>query len=99
MYAIELNAVSKAYENTVALDQVALKIAQGEVHALIGENGAGKTTVVKILSGLTQPDSGSISIMGGISRFRSPIESYRSGIQTVYQEISLIPYLTVMQNM
>jgi ribose transport system ATP-binding protein len=69
------------------------------VHALIGENGAGKTTVVKILSGLTQPDAGSISIMGEVARFRNPRDSYYSGIQTVYQEISLIPYLTVMQNM
>lgn len=99
MNAIELNAISKAYENTVALDQVTLKIPQGEVHALIGENGAGKTTVVKILSGLTQPDAGSMSIMGKAARFRNPSESYHTGIQTVYQEISLIPFLTVMQNM
>ncbi len=99
MFAIELNAISKAYENTVALEQVTLKIPQGEVHALVGENGAGKTTVVKILSGLTQPDAGSISIMGEAARFRNPREAYQAGIHTVYQEISLIPYLTVMQNM
>ncbi len=99
MIAIELNSVSKAYENTIALDKASLKISQGEVHALVGENGAGKTTVVKILSGLTQPDAGSISIRGTAARFRNAQESHRSGIQTVYQEISLIPYLTVAQNM
>ena len=62
--AVEVSGIRKTYGATVALDGASLRVASGTVHALLGENGAGKSTMVKILSGLVQPDSGEISISG-----------------------------------
>jgi ribose transport system ATP-binding protein len=97
--AIELVSTSKRYEATVALDGVSMSVHQGEIHALLGENGAGKSTIVKIMGGLVQADSGTIKVFGAPAKLSSPQAAHRLGIQTAYQEISLIPDLTVSQNM
>ena len=97
--AIETIGLVKAFGATIALQDMSFTIPQGEVHALLGENGAGKSTLVKILSGLTRPDGGEIRLFGEPVHIARPRDSHRLGIQTAYQEISLIRDLTVVQNM
>ena len=89
----------KAYGATVAVDDASFSIARGAVHALLGENGAGKSTIVKLLSGLTQPDSGGLRLFGEAVRFASPRDSQARGIQTAFQEMTLVNDLTVLDNM
>lgn len=96
--AIVAEGLRKSYGSTVALDDVSLEIPPGHVHALLGENGAGKSTVVKLLSGLIRPDHGRIAIFGQIAALRSPRDAHRLGIQTAFQELTLIPDLTVWEN-
>lgn len=88
----------KVYPGTVALDDVSMTFEAGRVSALLGKNGAGKSTLVKILSGAVKPTSGQVLIDGRQARFRSPGEAFNEGIATVYQELSLIPELTVGEN-
>ena len=97
--AFEVVGLRKHFGATVALDDVSLAVRPGDVHALLGENGAGKSTLVKILSGLIRPDAGEISLFGESARLGGPRAAHRGGIQTAYQEISLIKDLTVTQNM
>lgn len=97
--AIELIGLTKRYDATIALNDVSLQVASGSVHALLGENGAGKSTAVKILSGLVRPDSGKIRVLSQQVDFRAPLDSHRAGIQTAFQEMTLIPDLDVAQNM
>ena len=97
--AFEVVGLRKHFGATVALDDVSLAVRPGDVHALLGENGAGKSTLVKILSGLIRPDAGDISLFGESARLGGPRAAHRGGIQTAYQEISLIKDLTVTQNM
>jgi ribose transport system ATP-binding protein len=91
-------ALRKEYPGTVALDDVSVSLAGGQVHALVGKNGAGKSTLVKIFAGSVQPTSGKLLVDGREARLRSPIEAFRAGIATVYQELSLVPSLTVAEN-
>ena len=97
--AFEVVGLRKHFGATIALDDVSLAVGSGDVHALLGENGAGKSTLVKILSGLIRPDAGDIFLFGEPARLGDPRAAHRSGIQTAYQEISLIKDLTVTQNM
>jgi ribose transport system ATP-binding protein len=97
--AIDIANVRKAYGATVALDDVSLSIRAGTVHALLGENGAGKSTIVKVLSGLVTPDQGSIEVFGQRAQLSSPREAHRLGIQTAFQEMTLVRNLTVLDNM
>jgi ribose transport system ATP-binding protein len=97
--AISVENVRKVYGATVAVDDASFSIARGAVHALLGENGAGKSTVVKLLSGLAQPDSGGFRIFGHAARFASPREAQALGIQTAFQEMTLVDNLTVLDNM
>lgn len=97
--AIEILGLNKAFGATVALQDVSFAIPRGQVHALLGENGAGKSTLVKILSGLNRLDTGEIKLFGEMVRIGNPRDSHRLGIQTAYQEISLVSDLTVIQNM
>jgi ribose transport system ATP-binding protein len=97
--AIEVDRIRKAYGPTVALDDVSVTIEAGHVHALLGENGAGKSTFVKLLSGLEQPDRGSLKIFGETVELTSPRAAHRTGIQTAFQEMTLISDLTVLDNM
>ena len=97
--AISVERVRKAYGATIAVDDASFSVAQGAVHALLGENGAGKSTIVKLLSGLTQPDSGGLRLFGAPVRFASPRDSQARGIQTAFQEMTLVNDLTVLDNM
>lgn len=96
---MELVGLRKSYGNTVALDGAALTLRAGEVCGLIGENGAGKSTLVRILSGLAQPDSGTITLDGVEVVLPSPARARRLGIATVFQELSLVPDLSVGENL
>jgi ribose transport system ATP-binding protein len=98
-WALDLSNVTKRFGATVALDNASFRVRRGAVHALLGENGAGKSTTVKLLSGLIQPDTGSISIMGRGVTMRSPKDAHRAGVQTAFQEMTLVPDLTVAQNL
>lgn len=97
--AVELAGITKRFDATIALNDVSLAIRAGSVHALLGENGAGKSTVVKMLAGLLRPDAGTILVNGRPARLDSPLDSHRLGIQTAFQEMTLVRDLTVAQNM
>ena len=97
--AISVRELTKRFGATVALDAASFDVRRGEVHALLGENGAGKSTAVKILSGLLQPDSGELAIFGETTPIRDPRRAHRLGIQTAFQEMTLVPDLTVTQNL
>jgi ribose transport system ATP-binding protein len=97
--AIGIDSVSKAFGATKAIDSVSFEVARGAVHALLGENGAGKSTTMKLLSGLLSPDEGSIEVNGKRQVLRSPLDAQRCGIQTAFQELTLIDDLTVLENM
>jgi ribose transport system ATP-binding protein len=97
--ALELVGITKRYGATVGLDGASFRVRPGDVHALLGENGAGKSTVVKLLNGLLRPDAGEIRVGGTATAIHSPREAHRLGIQTAFQEISLLPNLSVSQNL
>jgi ribose transport system ATP-binding protein len=90
--------ISKAFAGVHALDKVGLQVRAGEVHALLGENGAGKSTLVKVISGVLRPDEGEVLFRGEPFRPADPDESSRRGVGVVFQELPLIPDLTVMEN-
>lgn len=96
--AISLTHVSKRYGATIALTEASFRVEVGTTHALLGENGAGKSTLVKILSGLVRPDGGEIAFFGAPVRLGSRADSSRLGLEVAFQEIPLIPDLTVAQN-
>jgi ribose transport system ATP-binding protein len=97
--AVVVAHLSKRFEATVALEDVSLSIGRGEVRAVVGENGAGKSTLVKILSGLVLPDLGEVRVGETQLSFGSPKRSHSAGIQTAFQELTLVENLTVTQNM
>ena len=96
--SLETSCIRKEYAGTVALDDVSVRFEGGKVSALLGKNGAGKSTLVKILAGTVQPTSGQILINGSPIELKSAGDSFRQGIATVYQELSLVPELTVAEN-
>jgi len=95
---VSLHGVTKRFGSLTALAGVDLEVRAGEILALLGENGAGKTTLTKILYGLYQPDDGVVRVAGGPVAFRSPADSIASGIGLVTQHFSLVPSLTVVEN-
>jgi ABC-type uncharacterized transport system ATPase subunit len=96
---LELREVTKRYANgTLANDRVSLSVERGEIHAVVGENGAGKSTVMKLLYGLEQPSSGDIRLEGASVRFREPREAIAAGIGLVPQHIELVPSFSVAEN-
>ena len=97
--AIETRELRKAFGATVAVDGVSFAVRAGSVHALLGENGAGKSTVVKLLSGLVAPDAGSIEVFGHSARIDAPRAAHALGIQTAFQEMTLVRDMTVLDNM
>ncbi|MCE7521044.1 sugar ABC transporter ATP-binding protein [Halomonas sp. ATBC28] len=96
---IEVQGLTKAYGPTLANSDVTFKVAPGSAHALLGENGAGKSTTMKLLSGLIRPDSGEIRIHGQLVTLNNARDAHARGIQTAFQELTLIPDLTVLDNM
>lgn len=98
-YAIEMENVSKRFGGVCALDNVTLKVRRGEIHALVGENGAGKSTLIKILAGALASDTGTIKIDGKPVQLNSTSDGIRMGISVIYQELNLIPDLTIAENL
>ena len=96
---LTVRRLSKRYGNVQALAEVNFELRTGEVMALLGENGAGKSTLVKVLSGLVQPDSGMIEIDGAAAGLYPSARSQAAGVAVVHQEYSLIPSLTVAENL
>ena len=95
---LELRHISKSFRSTKALDDVHLKLYPGEIHALLGENGAGKSTVLNIISGSYRPDAGEIIYRGVKTAVDSPMQAKKMGIVMVHQELQLIPEMTVYEN-
>src|SRR5690606_10190281 len=96
---LELKRISKRYGGIAALSEVDFSVYPGEIQAVLGENGAGKSTLIKIASGVTDPTEGEVLIEGRPVRFRSPTEAMRAGVVCVFQELSLLPELTVADNL
>jgi ribose transport system ATP-binding protein len=95
---LETAGIRKEYPGTVALKGVSLRFEEGKIHALVGKNGAGKSTLVKIFAGALQPTAGSILLNGTPIQLRSPREALEKGIAAVHQELSLVPELSVAEN-
>ncbi len=95
---ISMKGITKRFPGVVALDDVSLDIYKGEVLALVGENGAGKSTLIKILSGLYHPDEGNITMNDEQIEIKDPQNAQNLGISTIFQEPSLAPHLTAVQN-
>ena len=96
---LSVEGISKGYPGVQALDDVSFSLRRGEVHVLLGENGAGKSTLLKILSGALQPDSGRILLDGNEIHLRNPKAASEAGIAAIYQELSLVPWLSVAHNL
>jgi simple sugar transport system ATP-binding protein len=95
---LEAHDLTVAFPGHVALDGVDFRLFPGEVHALLGENGAGKSTLIKALTGVLRPDGGSLTLDGSVARFASPADALAMGIAAVYQEVDLLPNLSVAEN-
>jgi ribose transport system ATP-binding protein len=95
---LEMRGIRKAFPGVLALDAVDLTLYAGEVHVLLGENGAGKSTLMKILSGAYRKDAGTILMHGREVDIRSPREALARGIRVIYQELNLVPHLSVAEN-
>jgi ribose transport system ATP-binding protein len=95
---LEFRAVSKAYGQTMALSRFSHVFEPGKVHALMGKNGSGKSTLVKILAGVVQPSEGVLQVGGNPAVFNSPQNAFDAGVVTVHQELSLIPSLSIGEN-
>jgi ribose transport system ATP-binding protein len=96
--SLQMLGISKSYDGTQALREVDFSAAIGEVHAIVGENGAGKTTLVKILAGALERDAGEILLDSKPVELSTPLYARRLGIRAVHQEFSLVPHLTVTEN-
>ncbi|MHC5002167.1 MAG: sugar ABC transporter ATP-binding protein [Planctomycetota bacterium] len=95
---LHMTGIRKAFGATVALDGVDLAVRPGEVHALIGENGAGKSTLMKVLAGAVRPDAGTMRLGAEAYAPRTPADGRAAGVAMIYQELSLAPHLSVMEN-
>lgn len=97
-YAVMMNHITKRFPGIVALDDVSFNVKPGEIHALIGENGAGKSTLMKVLGGVYVPESGDITINGQLVQIHSARDAINYGISVIYQELNLVPSLTISEN-
>lgn len=97
-YILQLEDISKFFGSVIALNGVTLRLKRGEVHCLLGDNGAGKSTLIKTLSGVHQPDKGSYLLEGKTIAFTSPKGALDAGIATVYQDLALVPLMSVTRN-
>ncbi|MEY8338550.1 sugar ABC transporter ATP-binding protein [Lachnospiraceae bacterium 62-35] len=97
-YLLEMLGISKEFPGVKAIKQVDFRVGYGEVHALMGENGAGKSTLMKILNGIYSSDTGTIRFDGQTIHPQSSLEAQKLGISTIYQELNLIPELSICEN-
>ena len=95
---IEFNNISKFFGKVIALKDVTMKLKKGEIMCLLGDNGAGKSTLIKTLAGVHKPDEGEIVIEGKKTVFDSPKDALDMGIGTVYQDLALVPLMSVTRN-
>jgi galactofuranose transport system ATP-binding protein len=95
---LQMQSITKRFSGLTALDSIDLTLHRGEVHALVGENGAGKSTLIKIMTGAYSRDGGTIKLEGRAVEFRTPEEAQASGVVAVYQEINLLAFRTVAEN-
>lgn len=95
---LELRHITKRFFGVTVLDSVSFELAEAEIHGLLGENGAGKSTLMKVLNGALLPDQGEVVVQGRPIRLSSPQEALRHGIGMVYQELNLLPHLSVAEN-
>ena len=95
---LEARNVSKYFGAVVALEDVSLAVSAGEVVCLLGDNGAGKSTLIKILSGVFEPDGGTLAVDGKTVRFGSPRDALDAGVATVYQDLAVMPLMSVSRN-
>jgi len=96
---LQFEGVTKTFPGVRALDEVSFGVRQGSIHALLGENGAGKSTLLKILSGAYRPDGGTLSIDGTPHVFRTTSEAIAAGVAVIYQELHLVPEMSVAENL
>ena len=97
-YIVEFNNISKFFGKVIALKDVTMKVRKGEIMCLLGDNGAGKSTLIKTLSGVHKPDDGEIIVEGSKTKFDSPKDALDIGIATVYQDLALVPLMSVTRN-
>ncbi len=95
---VELRDVSKFFGSIVALRDISLSVYSGEVHCLLGDNGAGKSTLIKILSGVYRPDQGEMLVAGEKANFTSPRQALDFGIATVFQDLAMVPLMSITRN-
>ena len=97
-FLIQFNSISKFFGKVIALKDVTMKVKKGEIMCLLGDNGAGKSTLIKTLSGVHKPDEGEIIVEGKNTIFDSPKDALDMGIATVYQDLALVPLMSVTRN-
>ena len=95
---VELKHISKSFPGVKVLEDISVAFYPGKVHVLLGENGAGKSTIIKIISGIYHPDSGEVMIEGKAERFTNIRQSQKLGISVIHQELSVIEDLMVYEN-
>ena len=96
---MEARGLVKRYGHVTALDGTDFELQAGEILAVIGDNGAGKSSLIKVLSGASIPDEGEIILDGGVVHFRNPMDARRAGIETVYQDLAVAPAMTIAENL
>ena len=97
--ALSLDHIAKRFGEVTALADASLTVRAGSVHALLGENGAGKTTLMRVAFGMQTPDSGTVRVHGAAVRLRSPADAITLGIAMVHQHFTLVPAMTVAENL
>ena len=99
MSVLSARGLVKRYGHVTALDGADFDLAAGEILAVIGDNGAGKSSLIKVLSGALVPDEGEVRLDGAPVHFRSPLDARRAGIETVYQDLAVAPALSIAENL
>ena len=97
-YLLQIEGIRKEFPGVVALDDVRFALKRGTVHALMGENGAGKSTLMKIIAGIYHPDAGTLRLRGREIKLASPLDALENGIAMIHQELNLMPFMTVAEN-
>ncbi len=97
-HLLEADQISKYYGNIVALKDISTYVDAGEVTCILGDNGAGKSSFIKLLSGVHQPDAGRLRVDGEEVQFGSPRDARAKGIATVYQDLAMVPLMSIWRN-
>jgi len=97
-YLLELSGISKWFPGVKALDNVNFQLKTGEIHAIMGENGAGKSTFIKVIMGVHRADEGSMMLSGKKVEFKTPLDAQKAGIAAIYQHVTSYPHLSVAEN-